>query len=287
MPINPSPAIPIGAVLGAMREALGSLRNRNQIPYGDIMTETMKALAHLGHTVEAGEDFRGAWQRLGDRHPLTFTLIEAHHQLLTLGYIVPWPSTPNSPSFNWLHITEKGQKWIESSESVPEDSDRFISTLNTLIPTLDPVIKQYLIEAVVTYNRQAWFASAVMVGAASEKAVYMLIESLLAVTETPSDRMAIEKAINERSLPKMFGQINKALTKHRESRRLPYTVCEGSEHHILSLFDSIRVQRNDAVHPTIGTVTPESVRLTLSAFPSACRKVYDLINWCQAGAEAP
>jgi hypothetical protein len=29
---------------------------------------------------------------------------------------------------------------------------------------------------------------------------------------------------------------------------------------------------------TIGEVTPESVRLMLSAYPSACRKVYDLVE---------
>ena len=149
------------------------------------------------------------------------------------------------------------------------------------------MIKQYLVEAVITYNRQAWFASAVMVGAACEKLVYMLLESLLTVTETTSDRRALEKSINERNLPKMFEQINKELTRQREAGNLPYSIREGCEHHLLSIFETVRVQRNEAVHPTIGQVTPAMVRLTLSAFPSACRKVYDLIEWCLAGAKTP
>lgn len=282
MPINSDTGIPIGTVLSAMRDALATLRQQNQISYGELMTATMRALAHLGHTIETGDDFRGAWHRLGDRHPLTFTLIEAYYQVLTLGYIVPWPSTPNSPNLNWFHITPKGQQWIGSSESIPEDSGRFIDALNALIPNLDSVIKQYIVEAVVTYNRQAWFASAVMVGAASEKVVYILIESLLTVTGG-SDRRAIEKAIKERNLPNMFEQINKVLTIHRESGHLPYEVLEGCQPHLLSLFEAIRVQRNEAVHPTTGQVTPTSVSLTLSAFPSACRKAYDVIEWSQRG----
>ena len=265
-----------------MRDALSSLTQQYQIPFGELMTGTMRELTRVGHTFEAGDDYRAAWIRLGDRHPLTVLLIEGHCQLMTLGYIIPSPNHPNAPNPNWFHRTEKGKQWILSTGPVPEDPDRFIEALNALVPSLDSVIKQYLVEAVVTYNRQAWFASAVMVGAASEKVVYMLVESLLAVTETASERKAIEKAISDRNIPKMFEQVDKVLTKQKELGRLPYTVREGSEHHLLSLFDAIRVQRNEAVHPTIGVVTPESVRLTLSAFPFACRKVYDLIEWASA-----
>jgi len=148
------------------------------------------------------------------------------------------------------------------------------------------VIKQYIVEAVVTYNRQAWFASAVMVGAASEKLIYMLADSLLIITGG-SDRRALEKTIKERNLPNLFEQITKVLTGHIRSSHLPYEIHEGSEHHLMSLFQAIRVQRNDAVHPTVGQVIPTTVRLTLSAFPSACRKVYDIIRWCQPGAKTP
>jgi len=251
------------------------------------MAETIKELARVGLAAEAGNDFRGAWERLRDIHPLSFLLIECHNQLLTMGYVIQWPNTPTPPNPNWLRITERGKQWILGAAPIPDDHDGFLAALNALIPTLDPVITQYLIEAVVTYNRQAWFASAVMVGAASEKAVYMLVEALLAVTETTGDRKAIQKAISDRNIPNMFEQIDKLLKRHRESGRLPYAVREGSERHILSLFEAIRVQRNEAVHPTIGEVTPESVRLTLSAFPAACRKIYDLIEWCQTAAKTP
>jgi hypothetical protein len=263
-----------------MRFALGSLSQNRQIPFAYLMTETMRELARAGLAVQPNGDFEAAWHRLRDTHPLSFLLLEGHNQLLTLGYIVQWPSTPRAPNPDYLHITEKGKQWISATDPVPEDATGFLQALSTLIPSLDSVIKQYIAEAVVTYNRQAWFASAVMVGAASEKAVYMLIESLLTVTGGSEGR-AIEKAIKERNLPNMFQQINKVFTAHRDSGNLPYDVHEGCEHHLLSLFESIRVQRNEAVHPTVGQVTPATVRLTLSAFPSAFRKVYELINWCQ------
>lgn len=78
----------------------------------------------------------------------------------------------------------------------------------------------------------------------------------------------------------------KLLLDHLESLKnagtIPYKVHEGSEIHLLSLMEAIRVQRNDAVHPATAAVSKRSVWLTLIAFPAACRKVYDLIDWLQA-----
>ena len=40
--------------------------------------------------------------------------------------------------------------------------------LRAHVPTLDEVIGQYILEALTAFNREAYFAAAVMVGAASE-----------------------------------------------------------------------------------------------------------------------
>jgi hypothetical protein len=280
MPTSPGPVFTLSAVLGAMRDALKSLCREDKIAFPDLMTTTLRELARAGLAVDPDDNFRHVWERLGDRHPLAFLLIEAHTQLVTLGYLIHWPSTPAPPHPNWFRVTERGKLWLSSAGPALEDSDGFLAALNALIPTLDPVVKQYIVEAVVTYNRQVWFVSAVMVGAASEKLVYMLATALLVKTGG-SDGRLLDKAIKERSLPTMFEQLNKVLKAQIESKRLPYEIHEGSEPHLMSLFEAIRVQRNDAVHPTVGEVTPATVRLTLSAFPSACRKVYDLMGWCQ------
>ncbi len=68
-----------------MRCALGSLRDRKNIPFSILLTETMRELAQLGHRVEEGDDYHGAWIRLGDTHPLMTLLIEGYYQLLIFG----------------------------------------------------------------------------------------------------------------------------------------------------------------------------------------------------------
>jgi hypothetical protein len=182
---------------------------------------------------------------------------------MTLGYIIPLPQNYNAPNPEYLTLTATGKEWTQSSSPIPEDSDGFMAALIALIPKVDR-----------------------MVGAANEKLIYMLLDALLLVTGGKEGK-AIEKAIKDRNLPNMFDQINKALTLHIDSGFLPYQVHEGCQLHLLSLSEAIRVQRNEAVHPVVGQVTPTTVRLTLSAFPSACRKVYDLVEWCHHGISTP
>jgi hypothetical protein len=54
---------------------------------------------------------------------------------------------------------------------------------------------------------------------------------------------------------------------------------EGALTHLSSLFEAIRVQRNDAVHPSTGAVEEDSVRLSYEAFPHAIKKAEALRAW--------
>lgn len=81
------------------------------------MIRTMRELSRLGHTFGPGDDFNTAWERLGERNPLKCTLIEAHYELLSLGYIVAWPSIPKH--LDRFRIFEKGKRWARSEGPVP------------------------------------------------------------------------------------------------------------------------------------------------------------------------
>jgi hypothetical protein len=153
------------------------------------------------------------------------------------------------------------------------------------VPNLDDVIRQYVQEALVTYGRQAFFASAVMIGAASEKAVYLLMDALHRAIGDPKKQKVFQDAINRRGLPTMFNLLSQYIQQAKNARgagAMPYSVHEGADTHLLSLQETIRVQRNDAVHPQVGQVNHATVHLTLAAFPYACKKIYDLTEWFTA-----
>jgi hypothetical protein len=141
---------------------------------------------------------------------------------------------------------------------------------------------QYVEEAIMAYSRRMFFASAVMIGAASEKMIYLLMEALAGSVQDATQKRMIVKSIEARKLPTMYKCLQENLT--RAKKHMPWPVHEDADAHLASLQAAIRVHRNDAVHPQAGRVTPSTVRLTLSAFPCACKKAYDLLQWFNANS---
>jgi hypothetical protein len=209
--------------------------------------------------------------------------VEAFHYLLHNGMITRAPDPPNFPGHlntNSFIITRRGIEWASGEEPVPEDARRYMEVLQSVVPNLDPIVREYVKESLIAYQRQAYFAAAVMVGAACEKAVYLLADSFLRSVQDPSEKKKLDEAMRGRSISRLFGAIQELLKT--KGTKIPYDVTEGTAHHLFSFLDSVRVQRNEAVHPNAALVTPSKVQLSLSAFPHACEKVFELIRWLDA-----
>jgi len=120
-----------------------------------------------------------------------------------------------------------------------------------------------------------------MLGAANERLTYLTMNAIQNSTREAQRKKRIEKSVTtDRKLGEMFKLIDAAVSDAKAGG-MPYVVYEGSERHLLSIQEAIRVQRNDAVHPQLGQVTPDMLRLALAAFPAACKKMYDLMFWFQ------
>jgi hypothetical protein len=213
-------------------------------------------------------------------HALSLEFSKLLQQLLMKGYIIPRLGN-QGPEMSNLVVTDRGIAWTSLPDPVPEDAESYMSALQRDIASLDDIIKQYAQEALVTYSQQAFFASSVMLGAANERMTYLIMETLLKSTTDAQYKKRIEKCLTvDRKLTQMFILIDIGITNGK-SAGMPYAVHEGAERHLLSIQEAIRVQRNDAVHPQAGKVTPVTLRLSLAAFPAACKKMYDLIGWFQ------
>jgi hypothetical protein len=280
-----------GTVLRFMREAL-----KNDFRQGDdtylqaLVVHTLRHLSKAGHynkplpNSEAEQREASTLLNQGYKDPNLFStaILEAYHQLFTLGYVAPcWSAS--GLNFDRFTITKSGKGWINQNEPLPEDPKHYLADLQRRVPNLSSVVLEYIKEALTTYERRAFFATAVMVGAASESVVYEIMGALLqAVSGTPEERR-IDKAIRYRSLSEMFEVLTRNIhrAKSKSSGAMPFEVHENVDVHLCTLLDAIRVQRNDAVHPLTGKVSPESVAVTLFAFPYACQKAYGIIEWFQ------
>lgn len=118
-----------------------------------------------------------------------------------------------------------------------------------------------------------------MLGAAAEKIIYLFAKEIVESDMSPGLKREISDASKYRRLKFFLDKTSEALDSLLENEIIPYNIHEGSSHYLASLFDAIRIQRNDAVHPIAGIVLKEQLRLLFLAFPHACKKVNYILDW--------
>lgn len=207
---------------------------------------------------------------------------EAFFFLIRNGYIVPevdrsmtFPMHP--PRGDRYDVTPRGKQWAEGTDDpLPEDSAGYMKLLRQNVPTLDPVVEEYIRNALIAFNGGAYFAAAVMAGAASEKTIYMLSEAMVPALKATSRKAKLEQLFkSKRSLVYFLEFI-------RDTLQMNAKLLDPSDNavtQIAGMFDAIRVQRNDAVHPQTGHVSDVSVRFTLVNFPAFLEKSEEVRDW--------
>src|SRR6202041_2229773 len=120
-------------------------------------------------------------------HRLRVAAAEAFHYLIYTGLVVPNPPSARADLLLGnaeYYKTSRGAEWAAGQEPVPEDSAGYLRIVRGLVPGLDSVIEKYISEGLSSFIRGNYFAGAVMIGAASEKALYLLAESMVDALKT-------------------------------------------------------------------------------------------------------
>ena len=215
----------------------------------------------------------------GSSHRLQSTATEAYFRIVRSGFVVEQPGIdfgmmqPSSQSFRW---TARGEAWVKDAQPVPEEASSYLGYLRTLVDDIDPVVEQYVSEALVAFDRGADFAAAVMVGAACEKLLYLLIEAMLPALQSPAEKSQLEKLFQMRKITAVAEFLK---GKIETAKALPYPVKEGVGAYWSAIIEAIRQQRNDAVHPMNAKASRDSVRHSLSALPAVVHGAGKLQRW--------
>ena len=201
-------------------------------------------------------------------------------QLIVQGVLVPGRDR-NNQEWPWFSVTEHGQQVLAAEKPQPYDPDGFIAEFQRKNPDADPVILDYLEEGVRAFNYGCPKSAAVMIGAASEKAILLLHE-------------AFENAITDAKLRKKYqGEAGTTTTIARKyqalRRRLDQMVGKGTlpdreqrfvTDELHGCFQLIKRQRDAAGHPAIvAHHDPDSVFVNLRLMTEHIRGVYALIDF--------
>jgi len=195
-------------------------------------------------------------------------------RILTLG-----TDNHSEPKWPFLRLTEFGKKYISNSQIHYYDPDKYLSTLEVLIPELDEITALYTIEALRCFRRNLMFAAAVMLGAAAERAVLILLEEIHNWETNEGRKKKIRSVLERPSMPKIFDLIRGTINNLIEQKEMPYEIHEGVMDHLISVHEMVRVQRNDAVHPTTAQVSRNKVFLSIQAFPVVLQVLFRVKIW--------
>jgi len=198
--------------------------------------------------------------------------------LLGQGLLV-FGSNESNPSWPWYRLTERGIAVAASQLPQPYDPDGFLAEFSRRNPSADPVILAYLKEAVQAFNHGCPVAASVMIGAASEKALLLLVDAFESAIQDSTRKAAFAKACGHFIHPK-YRALKQRLDLMISAGTLPSPHKEYTVSEVPGVFELIRRQRNEAGHPELYTgVDPDTVFLNLRVFVEYVRKVYDLINF--------
>ncbi|HUV56051.1 MAG TPA: hypothetical protein VMV84_02340 [Dehalococcoidales bacterium] len=206
------------------------------------------------------------------------TISEVIWDLILEHVVTPGENMPDK-GFPFFRLTEFGKDYISQSAPHYYDPQGYMKFLRNIVQNLDPVIEQYIFESLNCYRRQLFFASAVMIGAAAEKAILLLLQAITNSMSNPSSKRKAAQLIDKPNLPEIFDTIRKTVEPLIKAKTIPYSVHKGCTEHLMSLFEMIRVQRNDAIHPVCGQVDRTKVFLSLQTIPAALETINKLVEW--------
>lgn len=215
-----------------------------------------------------------------DPDSLRQSAVEAWLYLERRGFAIPGSRTfPSALDDFRLELTTRGREWVDGQEPIPELPAEYMAALQKMVPNLDDVVREYVVEGLGSFEHERFRAAAVMVGAASEKTLYMLAEKMLDAISTPNWKAKFNTALKRRDLAELFDQMRNVLEKANSLPGRPFEVFDGGQDHLVSLIKAVQVQRNNAVHPMNEKISDDTVRLSYLAFPYALQKIEQLRDW--------
>lgn len=210
-------------------------------------------------------------------------------QLLPQGILV-WGlggRDSNNDKYPFYRLTEHGKAIVADSGGKPQpyDPDGFLKEFMRLVPEADPIVVEYLEEAVRAFNAACYKSAAVMLGAASEKMTLTLYDRFEQSIVEPTKKAKFAKDADGISVSRKFDTLKDRLDlmvatkKFKDHHDLRGTI----RHDLPSVSELIRRCRNDAGHPDIPTQTdPDTVFLTLRVFSEHARKLYELLRYFES-----
>lgn len=180
--------------------------------------------------------------------------------------------------YPWLMLTDYGRKCIQEGSIISLDPEGYITTIKKELHNIDSIVIDYLSESVTAFSRNLILSSTITLGVASEQAMLILMESFAHYIQNSTQFKGIkDKLEGEDSIFRKYKVFKEALSQLPKNIRSNF--APNFDVHIDTLFNFIRLNRNETGHPLGGGRDRNIQSANLQAFKSYLVDIYKLIDF--------
>ena len=139
---------------------------------------------------------------------------------------------------------------VTPGQALPFEIELFPEAIRGRVPTVDPVIVEFIREAIMCVKANALLAAAFMLGAASEKAINLLIHTYGDSIRDETNRGKFQARINGRTISTKYDEFEKSYRGCKSRPKEP-ALAQDLEVLIGQMFQFSRITRNEVGHPQI------------------------------------
>ena len=201
---------------------------------------------------------------------------EIVQELINAGFLYPGTSQDQNSGYPWLTITEYGKDAFLKENWLPYDPEGYVKALKVKVPTMDDVTLAYIGEAISAYNRRHLLSATLTLGVASENLMLLLVEAYTSWMKDAKRKARFHKKVEGRVISVQYKGFKKEFITDLKS--FPKDFQSDWETYLDGVFNFIRLNRNDAGHPTGKQFDAKVVYANLQVFAEYTQFIFKLIQ---------
>lgn len=176
--------------------------------------------------------------------------------------------------FGFITVTTYGEECFQTENILPYDPDQYLNEYRSQVPQADGITLEYLGESISAYNRDMLLSSAITLGVASENAIILLIDSFTQAISDQNRRSRFQTRIRNRWISIQFSEFRQESTHFQN--QLPPNLRQDLDTYLEGIFNFIRLNRNQAGHPTGSRPTKKVALHNIQMFVDYSKRVFEL-----------
>jgi hypothetical protein len=216
----------------------------------ELQRTTLLLLADRGtdHRIGRGHYYLGEALRMrfpSENPPSQDDVQQAFWSLISQG--LAFIDMAESAPENWkLKLTAAGRAVLSDEDYNPDDASGYLERLASDVPGISGTTLSYVREAVRAYAAGLYLSATAMLGVASEAA---MLEMAAKLAEYSGDQKLQQTIDDPRAAyNKTFQEVRRCLDGQKHG--LPQELTDGMSLTFDSVLDLLRINRNDAGHPS-------------------------------------